>query len=125
VTTAFDLFLFHRSFYPIICPLGSSCGPMSSSPIPFGRYSFTGEDECNDCQVGTYNNDIGQSTCQQCRSGYYCGTAATHETICSAGKVGTRKLLSLFAYSNQFKRLFFVGWWLQPIVLSAIIQYWY
>ena len=68
----------------------------SGGPCPVGHYCLKGTSYPVGCKAGTYNNQTGQSQCQQCCSGYYCpenSTSCVNE--CPTGHycpVGTRHL---------------------------------
>eukprot|EP00057_Strongylocentrotus_purpuratus_P012752 XP_011667226.1 PREDICTED: neurogenic locus notch homolog protein 3 [Strongylocentrotus purpuratus] len=55
------------------CPTGQS----SSSPFPCGQGYYCEEGSASEtaCVSGTYQDDIGQSSCKRCNRGYYCDVA--------------------------------------------------
>ena len=50
---------------------------VSGGPCPIGHYCLQGTAYPLGCKAGTYNNQTGQSSCQQCCTGYYCPENST------------------------------------------------
>lgn len=78
-----------------ICPIGHSCPPGTSTPIPCSGGSFmnsTGAARCVNCLAGYYcDSTVSTSRYLECPQGYFCpaGTALNFQ-LCGAGTYGSR-----------------------------------
>jgi len=55
-------------------------------PCPAGKYSLSGETACRECEQGSYNPNVGQSTCQRAEIGKFVNASgATESNLCPQG----------------------------------------
>ncbi|MFC1921128.1 thioredoxin domain-containing protein [Chloroflexota bacterium] len=59
------------------CTIEVLCSP--------GTYSATGYAPCMPCEAGTFNDDVGATTCEECDGGTFSNSGAETCTICPAG----------------------------------------
>ena len=78
----------------LISPVYSSC-PMgrygsNCDQCPIGQYqNEEGQSECKDCPVGKYQNELDQTMCKECDRGYYQNETAQQTCIQCGGRLGT------------------------------------
>jgi hypothetical protein len=85
------------------CPSGAYCtktdkyycqpgtfskgGALKCDDCPIGQYQTNkGESKCIDCEKGTYNLLEGQEKCQDCPGGFSCDDPKSCPSACPAGK---------------------------------------
>ena len=70
------------------CPAGYYCpaGTVTASQLcPEGHYCPLGSSIPVQCDLGTYQDEVGQFECKLCPSGFICGVATVTPQICPAG----------------------------------------